>query len=80
MKITVSMRAHKRHELRETGLTPNFNEMFAGQEGIRSVNIYDKGRCAALDIEESTLERLEKSYSDDFVFSTNIKFIPLQEI
>lgn len=57
-----------------SGQTVDYNKVLAGVDFARVVSVYDKGRCAKVDIDDGRVAELERLIGTEFVVSHNVKF------
>lgn len=74
MLITVSMTREAFREASTAGKKPDFKKVFSGISGVRLVNVFGRGRYAKIEVDDSTLNALEKRFSSSFIFSQKIGY------
>lgn len=74
----VSMGPKMRLAFKEAGKTPDYDAVIGHHEGVRLVDVLNKGRCARIEVSsEEDLLSLQLKLGDQYLLSPKIQFEPL---
>ncbi len=76
MICTLSMRAAKRMSMNHSGGQLDYGKVLADVDFVKLVKVFDRGRCADVEVAEGRLAELKEKVGNDFVVSRNVKMQP----
>lgn len=76
MIVTVALNRHGLKKAKENGISPEFNKIFSGIEGVSFLRSMAKGAFADFEMTEEAYRSLAKRYKGRFNFSKEKQFDP----